>query len=729
MQSKIFSASLATLMGCTSLLALTAPALAQAQSPNGVETVMVTVEHRSENQQDVPVSTSTLSGDNLDSIFQSGADIKAIAAHTPSLYAESSNGRVAPRFYIRGLGNSDFDLAASQPVSVIMDGVVMENVVLKSSPLFDVANVEVDRGPQGTLFGRNTTAGIVSFTSVRPSQAEGGYLDVNLGSFATTNAQGAYGGAITDTLSWRASGLWQYRQNYIDNAFTGRRSALGGYQERAGRLQFLWQPDADFSALLNLHGRSNNGTAAIFRANIFTAGSNQLNGNYIYNKVFFDGGNRNPQKYDGLGAGLTLDYNLHWASLTSITSYETTHGYSRGDIDGGNTTGPGVIFFPSDTQDGLDYLHQFTQEVRLASNDSSSPFFWQTGAFYFDTKYQDTTNPFFVPATSVRQSNDSVALFGQASYKFDGFTATGGVRWTSDIKGMTANGPLIFPGGVQPLVKARGSNVSWDASLAYAVDDDINLYTRAASGFRAPSIQGRNLAFGSGYSTARSETVQSFEGGFKALLADHTLKLNADVFQYYVHNMQFSAVGGAAVGNSIILLNAKGGEAHGLEADAEWVPSDNWDFTLGASWTRTAIRDPNLAVGTCAQCTTTSPIVGGFAQVNNNPFPQAPDFLVSASAKYTYPLSDGSSLFAFTSWWVQGYTNFFLYKSAEFHSNGNYEGDLKFGWTSPSKKYDVYGYVQNVTDKANVQGGIDFDDLTGFVGDPRVFGAGVSFHL
>ncbi len=105
-------------------------------------------------------------------VFQSGMDVKALANQVPSLYAESSNGRVAPRFYIRGLGNSDFDLAASQPVSIIMDGVVMENVVLKSAPLYDMANVEIARGPQGTLFGRNTTAGIISFNSVRPTQAE-----------------------------------------------------------------------------------------------------------------------------------------------------------------------------------------------------------------------------------------------------------------------------------------------------------------------------------------------------------------------------------------------------------------------------------------------------------------------------------------------------------------------------------------------------------------------------
>jgi outer membrane receptor protein involved in Fe transport len=735
--TKIFSKRLAVLMGCASVMALAHTA--QAQTANGLETVIVTVEHRDENSQDVPVSTSTLSGDNLDSIFESGEDIKAIAAHTPSLYAESSNGRVAPRFYIRGLGNSDFDLAASQPVSIIMDDVVMENVVLKSSPLYDQENVEIDRGPQGTLFGRNTTAGIIKFTSVKPSQETSGYLDANTGSYSTSNVQGGFGTGLTDTLSFRASGLWQYRDDYINNAFTGQKSALGGYQERAGRLQFLWKPSDNFSALLNLHGRSLDGTAAIFRANIFTKGSNKLNSNYIYNTVYFDAGANNPQRYDGIGGGLTLnwDFPASQMALTSITGYETTHGYSRGDIDGGNLTGPGIIFFPSESQDGLDFLHQFTQEIRLASTDAKSPLFWQVGAFYFGTQYQDTTYPYFIPPASVRQTNTSFALFGQASYKLDAFTFTGGVRWTTDGKGMTATGPLLPKPITAGQVATRGNNVSWDASAVYALNDDVNFYGRAASGFRAPSIQGRNIAFNSpcatvkpcNYSVAGSETVQSFEAGLKSTLFDHTLRFNADVFQYYVHNMQFSAVGGAAAGNSIVLLNAHGGEAYGLETDVEWVPNDFWDFTLGASWNHTAIRDPNLLVGVCAQCTVTNPLVGGNAKVNNNPFPQAPDYIVSASAKYTYPLGDGSSLFAYTNWWMQGYTNFFLYKSKEFYSNGNYEGDLKLGWTAPSKKYDIYGYIQNITDKQNVQGAIDFDDLTGFVGDPRVIGVGVSVHL
>jgi iron complex outermembrane recepter protein len=148
--------------------------------------------------------------------------------------------------------------------------------------------------------------------------------------------------------------------------------------------------------------------------------------------------------------------------------------------------------------------------------------------------------------------------------------------------------------------------------------------------------------------------------------------------------MQFSAVRGAAVGNSIILLNACGGEAYGLEAHITWLPMSNLTINLGGSWTHIAIRDAGLQSGIYAQCNVTDPVVGGFAQINNNPFPQAPDYLISLSANYSYPLAGGDTLFFNTSWWVQGYTNFFLYESREFFSNGNYQGDMKVGYSWPS---------------------------------------------
>src|SRR3569832_388061 len=729
------AAGIAALMGSVSSAALGA---------EQIETVVVTVERHAEDLQTVPESVATLNDDQLASIFQSGQDIRALASRVPSLYAESSNGRVAPRFYIRGLGNSDFDLAASQPVSIIEDDVVQDFVVLFFVLLYDLQSVEVDRGPQGTLFGRNTTAGIIMFTTAKPTDSLSGYGSISYGELGTVNAEGAIGDAITDTLSFRVSGLIQHRDDYIDNGFLGLSDVLGGYNERAGRVQLQWKPSENFTALLNVHARSVEGTAAIFRANILTKGSNQLNGNYISDRVFFDQGfyeprDENPQSYDGFGASLKMAYTFSGMTLTSISGYEYTHGCSRGDIDGGfgavflPVMGPGFIPFPSDTQDGLTYLHQFTQELHLAS-DTGGRLFWQVGGFFFDTKYEDETQPFFVPATFVRQSNQSWAAFAQASYAVtDAFTVKAGVRYTSDVKGLTANGPLIFPTGVQFLVKLRGNNISWDVSGEYALNDNVNLYARVATGFRAPSIQGRNLAFGTGFSTARSETVTSYEGGIKTMLDDHRLRLNLVGFYYYLAHPQLTAVGGAAVGNSIVLLNAHGAVGYGIEADAEWVPTDNWDFTFGASWNHTEIHDPALLVGICAACTVTNPTVtlpaGTFARVDGNPLPQAPEYVLNFSAKYTWPLQSGAEIYAYTDWYLQGYTNFFLYKSMEYHTNGNYEGGLKVGYVFPNKQVEIALYARNLTDQANLQGGIDFNNLTGFVSDPRVIGVQLSGHL
>jgi outer membrane receptor protein involved in Fe transport len=686
-----------------------------------IEEVVVTAERHAENQQEVPLSVATLDDEAINAIYESGQDIKAIAVHIPDVYAESSNGRVAPRFYIRGLGNTDFDLAASQPVSIIMDDVVMENTILKSAPIYDQADVEVSRGPQGTLFGRNTTAGVIKFASKAPTQDFDAFLTGSYGELGTANVDGAVGGGLTDTLSVRASGEWVHRDNYIDNVYTGQNGALGGYDESAARVQLLFQPNDRFSVLLNLHGWSLDGTAAIFRANIIGPGNDHLNANYIWNKVYFDAGANNPQKYNTLGSSLEMSYDFGGVKLTSITGYESTHGFSRGDIDGGNPGGPGLIFFQSESQDGLDYLHQFTEELHLAS-DSTAPLFWQVGAFYFYTDYQDTTYPFYIPPTSVRQSNVSEALFGQASYRLtDDFTLTGGVRWTSDVKGMTANGAGGPPLPITTPVKLTGDNISWDVSADYAVSDDVNLYARAVTGFRAPSIQGRNLAFGSGYSTARSETITSYEAGMKTELFNKQVRFNLDGFTYYLQHPQFSAIGGAS--NSVILLNARAGQAYGMEADAEWAATDRLLFTAGASWTHTEIKDKTLKTAICAQCTITNLTDGlGNAYLNGNPFPQAPDYMLTLTARYGIPLANGGEIFAYTDWWLQGYTNFFLYKSAEFHSNGNYEGGLRIGYEFPNKNYEIALYARNITDRANLQGGIDFDDNTGFVSDPRIVG-------
>ena len=192
-------------------------AFGQAQADEAIndefalETITVTVTKRTQSIQEVPISIATLNGERFESLFPAGDDILSLAVRVPGLYAESSNGRVAPRFYMRGIGNTDFDLAASQPVSIVMDNAM--KTVLKSTPLFDIEQVEVIRGPQGTLFGRNTTAGIVKFDSVKPSEDFNAYAKVGFASMGTRNIKAAIGGGLTDTVSARVSVLNQTRDD------------------------------------------------------------------------------------------------------------------------------------------------------------------------------------------------------------------------------------------------------------------------------------------------------------------------------------------------------------------------------------------------------------------------------------------------------------------------------------------------------------------------------------
>ena len=394
-------------LAAAAALAIALPA--HAQISGVLEEITVTAQKREESLQDVPISVATLQGDRYEVLFSGSEDILALSARVPGLYAESSNGRAAPRFYLRGLGNIDFDLAASQPVSVIMDDVVMENVVLKSFPLFDMKNVEVIRGPQGTLFGRNTTAGIVKFNTVRPSHEASGFVKASWATYDTINIEGAVGGSlIEDELAVRISGLKRDRDDWITNGYTGEK-AMGGYSEHAGRAQLLWTPGDRFSALLSYQLRNLEGTSSIFRANVFDTGSNALNQNYVRDMVWYDGGDNNPQAYDSQGTTLNLQWDFDRATIQSITSFQSAEGFSRGDIDGGVVdftqsvqvppgitfdpngsifgtpalTFPGTITVDSVTQDGAD-TDQFTQEFRLASlNDG--PVNWQVGAFYFDS--------------------------------------------------------------------------------------------------------------------------------------------------------------------------------------------------------------------------------------------------------------------------------------------------------------------------------------------------------
>ncbi|WP_299269930.1 TonB-dependent receptor [uncultured Psychrosphaera sp.] len=725
----------------TSFATFAAEDVVEKKDDSKLEKITVTALKRTQSIQDVPLSIATLSGEKFENILAGGDDILALATRVPGLYAESSNGRAAPRFYMRGLGNTDFDLAASQPVSIIMDEVVMENVVLKSFPLFDMDQVEIIRGPQGSLFGRNTTAGVIKFTSRKPTDDFEAYVKAGVGTYGLVNLEGAVGGGLTDELSARLSVLSQSKDDWIDNGYTGEDNALGGHKDQAFRLQLAYKPTNELDMLFNVHSRSLEGTSSVFRANILTTGSNELNENYDRDTVWFDegvdaSGDNNPQSFDSDGWSLTANYDFGDFTLTSITASESAKGYSLGDIDGGNgcddsvlwdscfvpgDSGPGYIPFTSNTQDAAD-VDQFTQEIRLSSNGDNN-YSWQTGVFYFDSELEVATSPFFIPTSTVNQTNTTWAVFGQGTYDVtDMTTIVAGLRYTEDEKGLTGYSSG-FDADVTP-IDLSDNQVSWELMANHKLDADMSLYARVSNGFRAQSIQGRDVAFFGTPSVAESETIMSYEAGFKSDLFNNTVRLNGAVFHYTIDDIQLTAVGGN--GNSIGLTNAGKGVGTGFELDSEIRVTEDFLVTAGFSYNKTELQDKDLLIGICGsgQCTPTDPLSadGTSAYVDGNPFPNAPETIFTLTGRYALPIGDSGEMFVYSDYAYQGETSLFIYQTEEYVTDGQFELGLRIGYVNYDMDYEVALFGRNITDEDNLKAGIDFNNNTGVVNEPAIWG-------
>ena len=762
---------------------LIAPAYGQDEAAEeaGLGEIVVTAQRREENLQDVPLSVTAVSGDKLDAISAGGVDIRGISGRVPSLLVESSFGRTFPRFYIRGLGNTDFDFNASQPVSLVYDDVVLENPILKGFPIFDLERVEVLRGPQGTLFGRNTPAGIVKFDSVKPSDIAGGYGKISYGRFNAINAQGAVGGPLGEKVSVRLSGMYQRQDDYVDNVLPSgtTKDAFEGYKEYAARLQFLIKPSDDLDILLTGQFRSLDGTARLFRANVFTKGQRGLNSNFNRYSVSTDGQNEQSVKTQNASARITYDAGP--VSLISVTSIWDGTSSSVGDVDGGfgaaflppALTGPGLIPFTAETRDSVPKLQQFTQEFRIASN-GDGPLSYQAGVFYFDETLEIVSDNFstlgdfvggvglFTPAGGVniiasqRQESKAWGVFGSATFAVtDALKLTGGIRYNDDKRDFTASRDFdSFPFDsflAPPLLgtvtrKTKDDNITWDVSANYAATDDINLYARVARGYRAPSIQGRLLfppstatPLEDGVTVGDSEKITSYEAGIKSDLLDGRARFNLNGFYYELKDAQLTAVGGGVNANR--LLNADKVRGYGFEAEVEFKPISALLLTAGISYNNTSIRDAGLTTAACGAqlggvdpsiCTILDPIVTpagagpAIVNINGNSLPQSPEWIANWTARYAIPVGAGE-VYAYTDWAYRSKINFFLYESVEFQDKSMLEGGLRVGYKTD--KYDFAAFVRNITKDTSAVGGIDFNNLTGFVNEPRIWGVEAAFKF
>ncbi len=714
-----------------------APVQAQAPTPAGtLQAVTVTAERRQENVKDVPSSISTLSGEKFDVLNTGGMDIRMLSGRVPSLNIESSFGRAFPRFYIRGYGNTDFRSNASQPVSLIYDDIVQENPILKGFPVFDVERVEVLAGPQGTLFGRNTPAGVVKIDSVKPSKSTDGYFNASYGTYGTTGMETGFNLPLSGSWNARISAQVQHRDNWVTNDKSATKN-LEGYDDRAVRLQAAYDDGGPFSALLGIHNRDLNGSARLFRANIIKKGTNDLVDGFDPSVIHTDG--LNSQTLSNTGASAKLKWSLADFNVYSITGYETVSAYSRGDIDGGYGAaflptggGPGTIPFPSESAAGVRDHQQVTQEVRLESK-GKGPFTWQGGVYLFSEKLGFDSYTYNTLANNAQsgavlksdQTNDTYAVFGGVTYAVsDDLKLRGGLRYTQDKK--TLQTQPLPAGDPNPTVTTNGlgadtnnSMFNWDVGATYKLNKDANIFGRIATGFRGASIQPPG-PFGP-LNKADPETTISYEAGYKADLFDKKARTSISVFHYDVKDQQLTAVGGNS--NAVRLLNAKNASGDGIEFNLDAYLTPNFLVTVSGSYNKTAINDSSLAVGVCAQCTVLNPKnAAGQALIDGNALPNAPEWIANVTARYSIPTADGNEFFIYTDWAYRSETNLFLYKSVEFTAPPLLEGGLRLGYNWGNGKYEAAIFGRNITNQVRVTGAIDFNNLTGFINDPRTYG-------
>jgi iron complex outermembrane receptor protein len=425
-------------------------------------------------------------------------------------------------------------------------------------------------------------------------------------------------------------------------------------------------------------------------------------------------------------------------ALYSVTGYEHVKALSRGDIDGGTPAGPGPIPFSSETADGMPKHQQITQEFRVESNYTGA-LNWQGGVYLFHEDYKIEGFSFdSLTAGSpqngyerVRQQNDAYAVFGAINYTVTSDAKLrAGLRYTHDKKKFNVEDYNSAVFGTLPDMTALAaagplsaspsdSKVSWDVSGTYALSKAANLYARLATGFRASSVQGAG-AFNN-QSIAGPETNTSVEVGVKADLLDGRARVNFGVYHFVVKDQQLTAVGGNT--NANILLNAKKAVGQGFELDGQAYLTDSLLATLGVGYNSTKIKDPDLEVAGCGGgCTLTDPVgPNGGRLIDGNPLPQAPKTTVNFTLRYSQPIAAGE-WYVLTDWVYRSKVNFFLYESVEFTGKPLTEGGLRVGYLWGNGKYEAAAFVRNIANQIRVVGGIDFNNLTGFINEPRTVG-------
>lgn len=620
---------------------------AEEAESSGIGDIVVTARRRAESLQDVPLAVSAL---GAVAIEKAGiTSVLDLARVTPNVTMTQFNVG-EPQTYIRGVGSQTDSAASEASVTVSVDDVAIGRGGAPAIAFLDVGRVEVLRGPQGTLYGRNASAGTISFYANRPTDGFSGFVEGSYGSFNTYGVKAIVNAPLTDDVAIRAAGQYSDSDGYAKNVVTGKQ--LQGGERYSGRLQLQAQKEdwtflvsADYSKD-DLSGDSRYIISTPDASAALTAAANAAQASYagdVWKSSGFPGTFQRRTNY-----GLTgrVEYDTGWSTVTSITAYRDNKYGLRADY--GGVPAP----FPLVVDDRIDEKsHQFSQELRLNSV-SSSKVQWVAGLFYYTDRVnraEQFVNAALAPVplalggdnTSAQSAKTtSYAAFGQATIPFARiFELTLGGRISHDEKDvfqtLVHNGPAgqgvgfpFFPGTPYAVpASAKFTKPTWRATLAVEPWADKHFYISYDRGYKAGTFTSQAQNATQATFVVKPEKLDSFNLGMKTQWLDNALRLNADAFYLKYQDLQVFEFGQRL---NFVLANADA-TVKGIELQAVVAPTRF--LTAGGNF---SYQD--------AKFTSNPSFAGATLPYDGNRLSKAPKVKYSLYSEFTVPVAEGTLL-------------------------------------------------------------------------------------
>ena len=652
---------------------------ASAASSNAIEEIVVTAQKRSQSVNDVPLSIAVASGEDLAN--RGITDPSDLGRIVPGFTAQPAATGI-PVYTLRGVGYFDESLAASPAVSIYLDEVPLPFSIMAGGIVFDLERVEVLKGPQGTLFGQNSTGGAINYIAAKPTSTATGGASVSLSRFATADTQGFLSGPLSDTLNGRIAfrsvrgGEWQKSVTRDDE--------LGAQDLNQGRLLLDWTPSDRLRVGLNVNGWIDKSDTQAPQVIAITPQNPANLPDVIANTPIAPennraadwGANRQFQKDDSFfQTSLRGDYDLNeTVTLTSISAYSKMNRDSVVDGDG----------TPYDNVDlrNYGYLESIDQELRATATFDKLTLI--VGGNYEHNATKDHRLFFIGDASSneiipgyvhdgaelrTRQKVDTYAVFGNAEYQInDQFAVIGGLRYTrqdrdavmcsadagnnvirlsftqlesifkggAEVDEIPPGGCLTFnenfdPGEVRDSLNE--DNLSWKGGLNWTPNSDTLLYASVSRGYKAGSFPTIFATSAAQDAPVTQETLLSYESGAKLTLGSAQLNFAGFYYDYKDKQLLGKAID-PNFGVLQALVNVPKSTLYGGELQAMWRPISALHLSAAATYTHSRIDEYEGLTGT-----------GTPDDLAGSPFPYAPKWQIVSDAQYDWDISNGRSMF------------------------------------------------------------------------------------